>query len=114
MKAGWLAAHPAFFVRSSRCRITTLLSQIDELASACSPKESMFQADLLRGKRCLITGGGTGLGKAMARRFLQLGAVVFICGRREQVLREAQQELSAEAGGRIQFHKCDVRYEDEV
>ena len=74
----------------------------------------MFHADLLRGKRCLITGGGTGLGKAMARRFLELGAVVYICGRREEVLREAQQELSAIAGGRIHVHKCDVRYEDEV
>jgi len=38
----------------------------------------MFQHDLLRSKRILITGGGTGLGKAMAARFLELGATVRI------------------------------------
>jgi short-subunit dehydrogenase involved in D-alanine esterification of teichoic acids len=42
----------------------------------------MFQADLLAGKRILITGGGTGLGFAMGRRFLELGAEIAICGRR--------------------------------
>ncbi len=46
----------------------------------------MFQAGLLKEKRILITGGGTGLGRAMAQRFLELGATVYICGRREQVL----------------------------
>jgi NAD(P)-dependent dehydrogenase (short-subunit alcohol dehydrogenase family) len=43
----------------------------------------MFRKDLLSDKRILITGGGTGLGKAMAHRFLELGATVYICGRRE-------------------------------
>ena len=47
----------------------------------------MFRKDLLRDKRILITGGGTGLGKAMAHRFLDLGATVHICGRREEVTR---------------------------
>ena len=42
----------------------------------------MFQPDLLRGKRILITGGGTGLGRAMGERFLSLGADLVICGRR--------------------------------
>ena len=41
----------------------------------------MFRDDLLRGKRILITGGGTGLGKGMSQRFLELGATVYICGR---------------------------------
>lgn len=65
----------------------------------------MFQRDLLRNKRILITGGGTGLGKGMARRFLDLGAAVYICGRREEVLKAAAQEL----GGAIHAHPCDVR-----
>jgi short-subunit dehydrogenase involved in D-alanine esterification of teichoic acids len=47
----------------------------------------MFQPDLLHSKRILITGGGTGLGKGMASRFLDLGATVYICGRREEVLK---------------------------
>ncbi|MCC7016900.1 MAG: SDR family NAD(P)-dependent oxidoreductase, partial [Rhodospirillales bacterium] len=47
----------------------------------------MFLPDLLQGKRILITGGGTGLGRSMAARFLELGAEVAICGRREEVLK---------------------------
>ncbi len=42
----------------------------------------MFQPDLLKGKRILVTGGGTGLGRSMAHRYLELGANVVICGRR--------------------------------
>lgn len=41
----------------------------------------MFQLDLLKGKRILVTGGGTGLGRSMSHRFLELGANVVICGR---------------------------------
>ena len=54
----------------------------------------MFQPDLLRDKRILITGGGTGLGKGMAHRFLQLGATVYICGRRREVLSRTEAELN--------------------
>ncbi|MFZ0318446.1 MAG: SDR family oxidoreductase [Candidatus Sulfotelmatobacter sp.] len=67
----------------------------------------MFQSDLLADKRALITGGGTGLGKAMARRFLELGATVYICGRREEVLQQTAAELSAY--GAIHALPCDVR-----
>ena len=45
----------------------------------------MFTEGLLRGRRILVTGGGTGLGKGMAEKFLSLGAEVFICGRRKSV-----------------------------
>lgn len=69
----------------------------------------MFAADLLRGKRALITGGGTGLGKAMAKRYAELGAEVFICGRREEVLRDTVSELRAATGGNIEWFQCDVR-----
>ena len=55
----------------------------------------MFQKDLLPAKRILITGGGTGLGKASAQRFLELGAEVYICGRRQDVLEASAQELNA-------------------
>lgn len=69
----------------------------------------MFQPDLLLNKRILITGGGTGLGKAAAQRFLELGAEVYICGRREDVLMTTAKELSESTGGRIHSHRCDVR-----
>jgi NAD(P)-dependent dehydrogenase (short-subunit alcohol dehydrogenase family) len=69
----------------------------------------MFQKDLLKGKRILITGGGTGLGKASAQRFLELGATLYICGRREDVLKATQQELTERTGGEIQAYACDVR-----
>lgn len=69
----------------------------------------MFSNDLLRGKRILITGGGTGLGKAMAQRFLQLGASLYICGRRTPVLADTAAELQRATGGPIRPVPCDVR-----
>src|SRR3954468_5036384 len=63
----------------------------------------MFRTDLLKDRRILITGGGTGLGFAMGQRFRELGARIVICGRREEILREAAGKLDAE------FHVCDIR-----
>jgi NAD(P)-dependent dehydrogenase (short-subunit alcohol dehydrogenase family) len=74
----------------------------------------MFRADLLQKKRILITGGGTGLGKGMAQRFLSLGATVYICGRRKEVLSATQQELRETTGGSIHALPCDVRSADAV
>lgn len=72
----------------------------------------MFKNDLLQSKRILITGGGTGLGKGMAQRFLELGASVYICGRREEVLKTTAAHLSAL--GPIQTRTCDVRILESV
>jgi len=69
----------------------------------------MFTPDLLAGKRALITGGGTGLGRAMAERFLQLGATVYICGRRTGVLETTAFELEPIGPGRVHQAACDVR-----
>ena len=49
----------------------------------------MFKEGLLEGKRILITGGGTGLGKEIAARYLELGAELWIAGRRGGVLEDA-------------------------
>lgn len=72
----------------------------------------MFQPDLLKSKRILITGGGTGLGKGMAARFLELGATVYICGRRQEVLQATASELSSK--GTVHAFQCDVRNLDAV
>jgi NAD(P)-dependent dehydrogenase (short-subunit alcohol dehydrogenase family) len=73
----------------------------------------VFQNNLLQNKRILITGGGTGLGKATAQRFLELGAQVFICGRRQDVLSATEHELrqrtNGQPNGKIHSHPCDVR-----
>ncbi len=74
----------------------------------------MFTADLLKNKRVLITGGGTGIGRALAERFLQLGASGYICGRRAEVVQKTASELAASTGGAIESFVCDVRYHDDV
>ena len=74
----------------------------------------MFRNDLFQGKRILITGGGTGLGKAMAQRLMELGAELHICGRRESVLQETAAELAAGTGGHIHTYACDIRVAQAV
>jgi NAD(P)-dependent dehydrogenase (short-subunit alcohol dehydrogenase family) len=69
----------------------------------------MFRTDLLQGKRILVTGGGSGLGKSIARRYGELGASVAICGRRLDVLESAAVELREATGARITTHGCDIR-----
>ena len=69
----------------------------------------MFKTDLLKGKRALITGGGTGLGKSIGKRYLELGAELIICGRRREVLDDAAAELASATGGKVSGVVCDVR-----
>src|ERR1039458_1123948 len=75
---------------------------------------AMFTNDLLKGKRILTPGAGTGIGRAMAERFLQLGATVYICGRRREVVEKTAAELSASTGGTIEGFACDVREPEGV
>ncbi len=75
----------------------------------------MFRDDLLSGKRVLITGGGSGLGKSIGRRYMELGADLFICGRRVSVLQETTDEFEDAFGaGRVGYASCDVRDADAV
>ena len=69
----------------------------------------MFDKDLMRGQRILVTGGGTGLGRAMGERFLQLGADVVICGRRKGVLDEAAEQMMRAHGGEVKAFAVDIR-----
>ncbi len=69
----------------------------------------MFNEKLLADRRILVTGGGTGLGKAMAGRFLSLGAEVHICSRRKGVCDETATELMDQFGGKVMTHGVDIR-----
>ncbi len=70
----------------------------------------MFKTDLFKGKRFLITGGGTGLGRMMMEKFVELGADCVICGRRGSVLEEtAKQVMEKHPGRRVDFHAVDIR-----
>ena len=68
----------------------------------------MFQHDLLKGRAIFLTGGGTGLGRSMALRFAELGARLFVVGRREDPLRETCEEI-LRLGGAAAYATCDVR-----
>ena len=69
----------------------------------------MFEKGLLRGKRILVTGGGSGLGAAMARRFVELGAELIICGRRLELLEATAARLRGDPGGKVAAIQCDIR-----
>ena len=73
-----------------------------------------FSPDLLQDRVLLIPGGGTGLGRAMGERFLQLGAKVVIASRREAVLRAAADEMMAAHSGTVLPLACDVRDPEAV
>ena len=69
----------------------------------------MFEKGLLAGKRILVTGGGSGLGAAMGRRFVELGAELVICGRRLELLEQTAAQLRGEFGGKVSVVRCDLR-----
>src|SRR5438105_11971175 len=69
----------------------------------------MFSGDVLKGKRILVTGGGTGLGKEMAVGFAAHGAKVFICGRRGSVLEKGVAEIRSRSGGEAELLIANVR-----
>lgn len=74
----------------------------------------IFSGQLLQDKVIVITGGGTGLGRSMGSRFLESGAKLAICGRREDVLRETAGEMAMGDEYEVFFKACDVRDPDQV
>lgn len=74
----------------------------------------MLRDDALKGKTVVVTGGGSGLGKAMARYFLELGAEVAISSRNLEKLQTTAQELEKETNGNCFAVQCDVREHHEV
>jgi NAD(P)-dependent dehydrogenase (short-subunit alcohol dehydrogenase family) len=75
---------------------------------------SVFSPDVLSGQRILITGGGTGLGRGVAKCLVEHGAQVHLWGRRLSVLTEAAAEASASRQGAVQVQAVDVRQSDMV
>ena len=74
----------------------------------------MLRDDALKGKTIVITGGGTGLGKAMGTYFLQLGANLVITSRKLEVIEQTAKELEDLTGGKVLAVACDVREYSQV
>jgi len=74
----------------------------------------MLRDDALKGKTIVVTGGGSGLGKAMTKYFLELGANVAISSRDLDKLKNTAAELQSETGGKCLAVQCDVRNYNEV
>ena len=74
----------------------------------------MFKKDLLKNKRILVTGGGTGLGKEMASHYAEHGAELYICGRRLNVLEETANELKEKFDAKVHFETLDIRASKDV
>ncbi len=74
----------------------------------------MFKDGALKGKRILVTGGGTGLGEVMAQAYAQLGATVYICGRRAKVAEETASRIAAATGSKVVGLGCDIRVAEAV
>ena len=76
--------------------------------------QPMLREDALSGKTIIVTGGGTGLGRAMSNYFLKIGANVVITSRKLDVLTKSASEMEAETGGKVLPLQCDVRNPDEI
>jgi NAD(P)-dependent dehydrogenase (short-subunit alcohol dehydrogenase family) len=76
--------------------------------------DKMLRDDALKGKVIVVTGGGSGLGKAMTKYFLELGAQVAISSRDLEKLKNTAKELETETGGTCLPLQCDVRHYEEV
>lgn len=74
----------------------------------------MLREDALKGKTIVITGGGTGLGKAMGVYFLKLGANLVITSRKQNVLQKTADEMEEKTGGKVLAVACDVREIEQV
>ncbi|HEV2974935.1 MAG TPA: SDR family oxidoreductase [Solirubrobacteraceae bacterium] len=75
-------------------------------------ESAIFAQGMLRGRSALVTGGGTGLGKATALELARCGAAVTIAGRRADVLEQAAAEIGELAGGDVHALAGDVREAD--
>lgn len=81
--------------------------------SAPTRFNTIFRPDLFASQTHIVTGGGTGIGRATAHELAALGAQVILIGRRETPLADTAEEIK-NAGGQVHFYTCDIREEDKV
>lgn len=74
----------------------------------------MFTSDTLQDQTILITGGGSGLGLEMSKKFASLGAHIAICGRTVEKLENASKEIDEAGEGQVEIYQCDVRDYERV
>jgi len=74
----------------------------------------MLKDGVLKGKRILVTGGGTGLGREMASKYASLGADLYLCGRRKDVVEKTARELAEQYGVRVRAEGLDIRDAEAV
>ncbi len=79
-----------------------------------SGESAIFARGMLDGQAALVTGGGTGLGRATALELARCGATVTIAGRREDVLAEAAAEIDAAGDGDVHTLVGDIREADDA
>lgn len=79
-----------------------------------SKMNGMLQPGALKNKTIIVTGGGTGLGRAMGKYFLELGANLVITSRKKDVIDKTAAELTKDTGGRVLAVPCDVRKYEEI
>jgi NAD(P)-dependent dehydrogenase (short-subunit alcohol dehydrogenase family) len=84
------------------------------MSNSTAVTTGMLRDDALKGKTIIVTGGGTGLGKAMGTYFLKLGANLVITSRKLDVLEKTAAEMETETGGKVLAIACDVRNYDDV
>jgi len=84
------------------------------MSNSTAVTTGMLRDDALKGKTIIVTGGGTGLGKAMGTYFLKLGANLVITSRKLDVLEKTAAEMETETGGKVLAISCDVRNYDDV
>ncbi|HEY8351169.1 MAG TPA: SDR family oxidoreductase [Sphingomonadales bacterium] len=77
-------------------------------------RPTVFREGLMTGKTVLISGGGTGMGKAMAFLFARLGGNVIICGRREELLAETSASIERFTGRKVAYKSMSIREENDV